>query len=118
LPSELFAHISTAIFLLLPVFAFYLQLAYFRRRYGEHFLFALHVHSFWFLVLLVRLLPMPPWLQWALELYLFVYTVIALHVVYGSAWWSSVLKGLAVAAAYIVTLGTAAVVLAIGSLVK
>ncbi len=26
--------------------------------YGEHFLFALHVHSFWFLVLLVRLLPM------------------------------------------------------------
>lgn len=118
LPSEIFAHISTAIFLLLPVFAFYLQLAYFRRRYGEHFLFALHVHSFWFLVLLVRLLPMPPWLQWGLELYLFVYTVIALHVVYGSAWWSSVLKGLAVAAAYIVTLGTAAVVLAIGSLVK
>jgi hypothetical protein len=53
LSTELFSHLSTAMFLLLPLFAFYLQLACFKRRYGEHFLFALHLHSFWFLGLLI-----------------------------------------------------------------
>ncbi len=37
LPTELIGHMSTAVFLLLPLFALYLQLAYFRRTYGEHF---------------------------------------------------------------------------------
>jgi hypothetical protein len=117
-PSDLFGHFSTAVFLLLPVFAFYLQLAYLKRRYGEHFLFALHVHSFWFLVLLLLLLPMPQWLEWVLELYLFVYSVTALHAVYGSAWWSSVLKGLVLAVAYVATLSMVATVMAVWALVK
>jgi hypothetical protein len=104
LPTELFGHLSTAVFLLLPLFAFYLQLAYFKRTYGEHFLFALHVHSLWFLVLLVLLLPMPQWIRWLLEGYLLVYGVVALHAVYRSAWRTTVLKGLAVGIAYAASL--------------
>ena len=49
-----------AIFLMLPVFAGLLQLVYWGRRmpYGEHFVFSLHLHSFWFLaLLLLELLP-------------------------------------------------------------
>jgi Protein of unknown function (DUF3667) len=104
LPTELFGHLSTAVFLLLPLFAFYLQLAYFKRTYGEHFLFALHVHSLWFLVLLVLLLPMPQWIRWLLEGYLLGYGVVALHAVYRSAWWATVLKGLVVGVAYAASL--------------
>ena len=48
-----FAYTPYAIFLMMPVFAFYLKLLYLGkgRRYGEHFLFALHSNAFAFLML-------------------------------------------------------------------
>jgi hypothetical protein len=112
LPTELFSHLSTAVFVLLPVFAFYLQLAYVRRTYGEHFLFALHVHSFWFLALLLTLLPLPRWILAVVEGYLLLYTLLALRAVYRSPWWQTVLKGLAVGTAYAVTLAVATLLIA------
>jgi hypothetical protein len=118
LPSELFSHLSTAVFLLLPLFAFYLQLAYFRRTYGEHFLFALHVHSFWFLVLLVLLLPLPAWLKVGLQLYLLVYSIVALHAVYDSGWWKTALKGAAIGIAYSISLVMATGVIAVWAMVR
>jgi hypothetical protein len=58
---ERFRHsLSFAMFCLLPIFAGLLALAYRRRRmyYGEHLVFALHVHSFWFfLAFATALLP-------------------------------------------------------------
>lgn len=116
--SELTGHLSTAVFLLLPVFALYLQLAYLRRSYGEHFLFALHVHSFWFLVCLVMLLPMPQWLGWLLKTYLFAYTVVALHTVYAAAWWKTVLKGLVIGFAYVTSLVAASSLIVIWSMLR
>jgi Protein of unknown function (DUF3667) len=104
LPSELVNHLSTAVFLLLPLFALYLQILYRKPTYGEHFLFALHVHSFWFLVMMALVLPIPPWARMLLTGYLFVYTVIALHAVYLSAWWKTVLKGLAIGVAHVASL--------------
>jgi hypothetical protein len=117
LPTELLSHFSTAVFLLLPVFAFFLQLAYVRRTYGEHFLFALHVDSFWFLVLLVLLLPWPWWIQIVLQVYMVFYTLFALHRVYASPWWQTVLKGLAVGAAYGAALSVATLLIAVWTLV-
>jgi hypothetical protein len=117
-PTELFSHLSTAMFLLLPLFAFFLQLAYLRRTYGEHFLFALHVHSFWFLVLLVLLLPLPEWIRMALQAYLFVYSVVALRAVYASAWWATVLKGLLIGCAYAVSLLMATVLIGVWTLIE
>jgi Protein of unknown function (DUF3667) len=118
LPAELLGHFSTAMFVLLPLFALYLQLAYFRRTYGEHFLFALHVHSFWFLVLLVLLLPLPIWIQAPLQVYLFVYTVIALRAVYAAAWWKTILKGLAIGLAYVVSLLIATVLIGVWAFIR
>lgn len=118
LPAELFRHLSTAVFLLLPLFAFYLQLAYRNRTYGEHFLFALHVHCFWYLALLLALLPVPVWIDMLLAAYLLGYSVMALHAVYGSAWWKTVLKGLAVGLAYAASLVVATTLVALWAIVK
>ena len=112
LPSELFSHLSTAVFVLLPVFALYLQLLYFRRTYGEHFLFALHVHSFAFLALLLTLLPLPGLLKALVQGSVFVYLLLALHTVYRGPWWQTALKGVAIAVAYLITLGAATMLIA------
>jgi hypothetical protein len=117
LSPDLLSHLSTAVFLLLPVFAFYLQLAYFKRTYGEHFLFALHVHSFWFLGLLVLLLPLPGWIRMLVESYLVVNSVIALHAVYASAWWATVLKGLLIGLAYAASLLMATILMGIWAMI-
>jgi hypothetical protein len=103
---------------LLPVFAFYLQLAYFKRTYGEHFLFALHVHSFWFLVLLVLLLPLPKWIQLGLQVYLVGYSVAALHAVYAANWLKAALKGLVVGLAYMATLTVATMLIAVWTIIE
>jgi hypothetical protein len=116
--TELYSHLSTAVFLLLPVFALFLQLAYLRRAYGEHFLFALHLHSFWFLLLLALLLPMPQWLGWLVIAYLLAYSAAALHRVYAAAWWKTVLKGLAIGAAYSVSLFIATALIIIGTILR
>jgi uncharacterized protein DUF3667 len=112
LPTELFSHLSTAVFVLLPVFAFYLQLVYPRRTYGEHFLFALHLHAFAFLALLLTLLPLPGWLEGVVQASILVYALVALRAVYQAPWWQTVLKGAAVGIAYVVTLGAATLLIA------
>ena len=56
-------HIPTALFVLVPVFAFILKLAYVRRKryYSEHLIFALHLHSVAFLTLLAATLTRQVW---------------------------------------------------------
>ena len=117
LTSEFFGRLSTALFVLLPLFALYLKLAYFKRGYGEYFLFALHVHSLWFLVLLALLLPLPGWLQIVLWAYMLLYGIAALHAVYAASWLKTALKGIAVGFAYLVSLGIAMTAIAIGSII-
>ena len=117
LSTELLSHLSTAVFLLLPLFASYLQLAYLKQTYGEHFLFALHLHSFWFLGLMVLLLPLPEWFRILVEAFLIVYCVVALHAVYASAWWATVLKGLLIGFAYAASLLMATILIGIWSVI-
>ena len=57
-------NLGGTLFVLLPAFALWMKLAYLNRRmrYTEHLVFALHVHSVWFLLLGVvgNEIPPPP----------------------------------------------------------
>ncbi len=83
----------TAMFVLLPVFALLLTLFYFRahRYYVEHFVFALHLHAFAFLLFTANLFA-GPFLRVLLLFWLLLYLPLALHRVYGQRWWLTALK--------------------------
>lgn len=91
--ARLFAVAPYTVFLMLPVFAAIVQLAYRRRHmnYGAHFVFSLHMHSFWFVALLaVSLLPQV--LVWPMWLATVAYGLWALHSVYRGRWWATMLR--------------------------
>lgn len=99
------ANIGTLMFVLLPCFALYTKLAWWRRdlRYTEHLVFALHLHAFWFLALM---LTAPGW--WWLSLPAFAWTVIytlrAMKAVFGGRPWALVLRASIIAGFYGTTL--------------
>jgi Protein of unknown function (DUF3667) len=106
-----------AVFVLLPVFAGLLMLAYRSRRlrYGLHFVFSLHMHAFGFLVLLLLwTLPQPGALLVAPVLPL--YGVWALHRVYGGRWGPTLARAAALLALYVPALIGTIVGLSITSL--
>ena len=53
--AKILEYMSWAFFLLLPVFALILKLAYIRRKqnYMRHLIFSIHIHSFIFVVLII-----------------------------------------------------------------
>jgi len=106
-----------AAFLLLPVFAGIVMLAYRSRRmtYGEHVVFSLHLHAFWFLaLLLIELLPDPvsDVLVWVVP----VYGVLAMHEVYRGGWGATLLRAAFASVVYGVVLVLASVALVLGLL--
>jgi hypothetical protein len=102
-PQEAFEHAREhvlhwapyAIFLLLPAFAGILQLTYRNRRmtYGEHVVFSLHLHAFWFLSAVVLVL-LPDAIAGLGQLAVLVYGVWALRETYGGRWGPTVLRAL------------------------
>ena len=112
--ERFFNHCGSAMFLLVPIFAAWLQLAYLNRRlrYAEHLVFALHLHAFWFAAVLIALLPLPG-LEGAAFLAMPTYAVLATHRFYGGRWWTTLLRNAAVATAYGLTLLFALAVVAI-----
>ena len=105
LKDRFLADLGPAMFVLLPSFALWLKLAYRNRhlRYTEHLVFALHVHAFWFVALLLTL---PGWgLLTALALVSVpVYTLMAMKRVYGGRRWPRLLRACLVSALYGTTL--------------
>lgn len=110
-----------AMFALLPMFAFLLKLAYLGRHrrypgrpqlYGEHLVFAAHVHAFMFVAGTAMLLVRWTWLQSALWAWLIVYLVWALRAVYGGSWLGLLVRACCVVFAYtiFVSLATAGLV--------
>lgn len=92
-----------------PLFAALMQLAYRNRRkpYGEHFLFSLHMHSFWFLaLLLISLLP-AAWEE-ALALLFIPHGLLAMRRVHGGRWWTTALRWLSVSVSYVLLLALTA----------
>jgi hypothetical protein len=83
-----------AMFLLLPVFAGIMQLVWRSRRmtYGEHFVFSLHLHSFWFLDLMASNLLLAS-LGDVLVLLVPIYAMLAMRNVYGASWPAVIARG-------------------------
>ena len=128
------SRVPNAMFLVLPVFAFLLKGLYARRKryYGEHLVFAFHVHAFWFccftlLAVLGAVLGDVPgfdvvrdgeaksgtlgWAGPAADALAFVtmvglpvYTVLAMRRVYGQGWGKTLVKAWALWWAYGVVL--------------
>jgi hypothetical protein len=101
-----------ALFLMLPSFAAVVMLAYRSRRmlYGEHVVFSLHMHAFWFLAMLALWL-LPDAVSGVGVVAVLVYGVWALHSVYGGRWRTTVLRATFISAAYAVLLMAATLVL-------
>jgi predicted RNA-binding Zn-ribbon protein involved in translation (DUF1610 family) len=101
-------NLGGAAFVLLPGFALWLKLAYLNRRlrYTEHLVFALHLHAFWFLALLLTL---PGWsaLTALALLTVPIHTLMAMKRVYGGRRWPRLLRAGLVSALYGSTLALA-----------
>lgn len=82
--SEYVQYVPHTMFVLLPLFALVLKLLYIRRRryYAEHFIFALHVHAFIFLMFILMLLLDWAPIRLALLGWIMVYFWLALRRVY------------------------------------
>ena len=80
-------NLGGAMFVLLPIFALWLKLAYFNRhmRYTEHLVFALHLHAFWFLVVALFTTGIDTLIAIGM-LVLPVYSLLAARRVYGGRW--------------------------------
>ncbi len=105
LPSRALDHLGQAMFVLLPAFALWLKLFYIdkRRRYTEHLVFALHQHAFWFAMLALLALKAEP-VALLCSLAIMVHPLVALQRVYGTRWWSTLLRALGLLVAYSVSL--------------
>lgn len=99
--ERVLGHLGTVRFVLLPTFALCLWLVH--RRLGmrctAHLVFALHLHSFWFLALTVTQFTRPP-LAWAGVAVVVVYTLMAGRRVYGGRWRQRALSALLLSAMY------------------
>lgn len=115
LGERLAATAPYAVFLMLPLFAALMRVAWRRTRlpYGAHFVYGLHQHAFWFLLLLL-LAPLPAGAGgWAVPV-VFAYGALAMRRVYGAAWVPTIWRAAVVSLAYgfALTLGTVALAIA------
>lgn len=93
----------TGIFLIMPLFALILKLLYLRRKrfYVEHFVFALHVHSFAFLLLTIIMLAQSGWVFAVLGTWFLVALYIAMKRTYGQGYIRTFFKYVLLGQAYI-----------------
>ncbi|MCV2370186.1 DUF3667 domain-containing protein [Roseateles oligotrophus] len=89
-------NVGTTMFVLLPCFALWLKLIFWdkRMRYTEHLTFALHLHAFWFAMVMLLLIQWEP-LSALAGIATVIYPVIALHRVYRCRWWSTLPRAFA-----------------------
>jgi len=108
------SNVGSAMFVLLPAFALWLQLVYRNRRlrYTEHLVFALHVHAFWFTMLALGLTDLP-WLGLLAGAAVPAYTLLAMRRVYGGRWGPLLLRAVVVSGLYGVTLALALALVAL-----
>ena len=109
--SGLLTWAPRAMFVLMPVFAWFVALPYRRAdsNYLHHLYFSLHVHAAWFalaaLAAAAAIVSSTAGgvLVWAGLIYVVIYVVIALHTTYGGTVAVAVRRGAAVMAAYSLT---------------
>jgi hypothetical protein len=106
LANAMLDHLPTALFVMLPVFAFILKLIYIRSRrfYVEHLVFSLHNHAFYFLVFAISV-PIPGRLSDPIAvLACGTYSIVALRRYYGQGWLKTMVKGSMLGCGYSVLL--------------
>ncbi len=105
LGGRFISNLGGAMFLMVPLFAMCQKIVYWNRRlrYTEHLVFALHLHAFWFLCLLLTLLPFE-WMPVVSILLVPVYALAALKRVYGGRWFWRWCRATAVSLVYAVAL--------------
>jgi hypothetical protein len=112
-----FGYAPYAIFALMPLFAGYLKLLYLGsgRRYGEHFLFALHTNAFAFFMLSVLILLPKHWdfIRLLLNVWLAFYLPTAMRRVYGGGRMATGLRWLMLMALHLLSI-VLAIVLVVG----
>jgi hypothetical protein len=103
---------GVAMFILLPLFALWLKLVYFKRNmhYGEHVVFTLHLHALWF-AMLIALTVLPKMVSDIAIFAIPIYAVWAMQRVYGGRWWATALRAGAVTLLYLPSLLFATIVL-------
>lgn len=109
LAESFFHYAPYAMFCLMPLFALYLKILYLGsgRRYGEHFLFALHTNAFAFITMtLMAIMPLP-FFRIALGAWLLAYLPWAMWRVYQGSKITTACRWLLLMAAYSVTVGLA-----------
>lgn len=113
-PERFVSHWGQAMFGLLPLYAFYLKLVYLSRRmrWSEHLVFALHLHSFWFVMLGLQLFNVE-FFKTAALVAVPVYSLIAIQVVYGGRWWATALRAMTLCMLYGMTLVFAMAIVAV-----
>lgn len=110
-------HWGTAMFVLMPIFAFGLWAVYHNRglKYTEHLVFALHLHAFWFILLAVSQIKAVP-VEIAVLLAAPWYALLAMRRVYGGGWGPLLLRAGLLSATYLALVVTALVVLGLAAL--
>ncbi|MCB0516185.1 MAG: DUF3667 domain-containing protein [Chitinophagales bacterium] len=93
----IFAHITWAVFCLVPVLAMWLSLVFLRHKdiyFLQNLIFSLHFHAFIFVVLSVYLLFNNFYATSIVVaiILLGVYFLLAMRKMYGQAWWKTILK--------------------------
>jgi hypothetical protein len=101
LPERIVKYIGYSVFALMPLFALLMKLVYLNRRmiYGEHIVFALHLHAIWLLVLLATTLA-PKGISDVLIFAVPVYALLSMRRVYGGRWWATLLRAALVTLLY------------------
>lgn len=91
---DLLEYAPHMVFLLLPLFALILKLLYIRRSryYAEHFVFALHVHAFVFVMFIVMFILPWDWINGLSMLWIMIYVWLALRRVYRQGWFRTTVK--------------------------
>jgi len=93
-PIGIFEKVPKLMFVMLPIYALLVQIFHRKSLYFFNLIFALHVHSLIYLMLMI-ILPLShyeninvvlSWLQYPIAVYLALYPLFALKVMYGNSW--------------------------------
>lgn len=119
--SDLGTVIQYALFLLVPLFALYARLFHWKRKafYVEYLIFSFHIHTIWFVFLMIELLTV--WLstnfeqEWVSIIAMilsvpaqaatYIYLVIYLRKTFSQKWSTAIIKSLGIMILYMLTLG-------------
>jgi Protein of unknown function (DUF3667) len=95
------ANVPYALFLLLPLFALLTKLIYVNRGlyFGEHVVYALHVHAFTFFAMLLMAL-LPSVVQPVIAIAAMIYYLVAMQRFFGGRWWATLIRYAVVAIVY------------------